>query len=213
MNLLKWCLDTTNNRLVISDASFTPFDLPPFFQGDAVPIELCLLQANPIGGFKTPYSKITDASYTVTIGLVSPSADPMTAVQYTFADLVFNGVDLWTGTLLLNVTEIDTLLGSARSATCYLEIVVTTGSGVQSTEFQQQTTVVATGLKTGMPAPQPGQTYVTTAQFKNEAARKVGLPGESFTLVSEDGLKGMNLRVTKDAVTGEYKFENDWIDL
>lgn len=208
MNLFRLFLDLTNNQLVVSDTNGAGFVLPPFYQGDVVPLELVLLEANPQGGVRKPYLVVNDASLTPRMALVTPH--PTAPTVHTFVDLAWNGVDRWQGLLPLNTAGITTLLGGNTSAQCHLEIELTTASGSTSTELQDVVAVKADGIKGGEPTILPGESYVTAAQFRNEAAKQRGLPGESITLTSLDGLASVTLALIKDPVTGEYRLDQNW---
>jgi hypothetical protein len=202
--LLKLYVDTERNKLVKSSTSTQEVTLPTFFQGDVVPITVTLLEPKSGGGISDPYSIVGDA-YTVKIGLTTPHATSGSETVHTNSNLTQSAENEHEGTLLLNATAVTTLLGSGTSADCQLEIEARTGSGTYSTELMRQVSVKADGLKTSTPVDLASETYPTTAEATATFAAKIGEAGDSITLVSPDGTKGIILYCTND---GEFKSDN-----
>ncbi len=203
--LLKLYVDTERNKLVKSASSTQEVTLPTFFQGDVVPISVTLLEPKTGGGIADPFSIVTD-SYTVKIGLTTPHATSGSETVHTNSNLTQNGTtNEHEGTLLLNATGVTTLLGSGTSATAQLEIEARTGSGTYSTELMREVTIKADGLKSSTPVDLATETYPTTAEATATFAAKIGSAGDSITLVSPDGAKGIILYCTND---GEFKSDN-----
>ena len=202
--LLKLYVDTERNKLVKSSTSTQEVTLPTFFQGDVVPISVTLLEPKAGGGISVPYSIVGDA-YTVKIGLTTPHATSGSETVHTNSNLTQSATNEHEGTLLLNATAVTTLLGSGTSADCQLEIEARTGSGTYSTELMRQVSVKADGLKTSTPVDLASETYPTTAEATATFAAKIGEAGDSITLVSPDGTKGIILYCTND---GEFKSDN-----
>jgi len=202
--LLKLYVDTERNKLVKSSTSTQEVTLPTFFQGDVVPISVTLLEPKAGGGISDPYSIVGD-TYTVKIGLTTPHATSGSETVHTNSNLTQSAENEHEGTLLLNATAVTTLLGSGTSADCQLEIEARTGSGTYSTELMRQVSVKADGLKTSTPVDLATETYPTTAEATATFAAKIGEAGDSITLVSPDGAKGIILYCTND---GEFKSDN-----
>ena len=202
--LLKLYVDTERNKLVKSSTSTQEVTLPTFFQGDVVPITVTLLEPKSGGGISDPYSIVGD-TYTVKIGLTTPHATSGSETVHTNSNLTQSAENEHEGTLLLNATAVTTLLGSGTSADCQLEIEARTGSGTYSTELMRQVSVKADGLKTSTPVDLASETYPTTAEATATFAAKIGESGDSITLVSPDGTKGIILYCTND---GEFKSDN-----
>ena len=202
--LLKLYVDTERNKLVKSATSTQEVTLPTFFQGDVVPISVTLLEPKAGGGISDPYSIVGD-TYTVKIGLTTPHATSGSETVHTNSNLTQSATNEHEGTLLLNATAVTTLLGSGTSADCQLEIEARTGSGTYSTELMRQVSVKADGLKTSTPVDLASETYPTTAEATATFAAKIGEAGDSITLVSPDGTKGIILYCTND---GEFKSDN-----
>ena len=202
--LLKLFVDTERNKLVKSATSTQEVTLPTFFQGDVVPISVTLLEPKSGGGISDPYSIVGD-TYTVKIGLTTPHATSGSETVHTNSNLTQSAENEHEGTLLLNATAVTTLLGSGTSADCQLEIEARTGSGTYSTELMRQVSVKADGLKTSTPVDLASETYPTTAEATATFAAKIGESGDSITLVSPDGTKGIILYCTND---GEFKSDN-----
>ena len=202
--LLKLYVDTERNKLIKSSTSTQEVTLPTFFQGDVVPISVTLLEPKAGGGISDPYSIVGD-TYTVKIGLTTPHATSGSETVHTNSNLTQSAENEHEGTLLLNATAVTTLLGSGTSADCQLEIEARTGSGTYSTELMRQVSVKADGLKTSTPVDLATETYPTTAEATATFAAKIGEAGDSITLVSPDGAKGIILYCTND---GEFKSDN-----
>ena len=202
--LLKLYVDTERNKLVKSSTSTQEVTLPTFFQGDVVPISVTLLEPKSGGGISDPYSIVGD-TYTVKIGLTTPHATSGSETVHTNSNLTQSAENEHEGTLLLNATAVTTLLGLGTSADCQLEIEARTGSGTYSTELMRQVSVKADGLKTSTPVDLASETYPTTAEATATFAAKIGESGDSITLVSPDGTKGIILYCTND---GEFKSDN-----
>jgi len=202
--LLKLYVDTERNKLVKSATSTQEVTLPTFFQGDVVPITVTLLEPKGGGGISDPYSIVGDA-YTVKIGLTTPHATSGSETVHTNSNLTQSATNEHEGTLLLNATAVTTLLGLGTSADCQLEIEARTGSGTYSTELMRQVSVKADGLKTSTPVDLASETYPTTAEATATFVAKIGEAGDSITLVSPDGTKGIILYCTND---GEFKSDN-----
>ena len=204
-SLLKLYVDTERNKLVKSASSTQEVTLPTFFQGDVVPISVTLLAPKTTGGIADPYSIVTD-SYTIKIGLTTPHPTAGQETVHTNSNLTQNGdTNEHEGTLLLNANGVGTLLGSTTSATAQLEIEARTGSGTYSTELMREVTVKADGLKTSTPVDLASDTYPTTAEANATFVSKIGTAGDSITLVSPDGTKGIILYCTNN---GEFKSDN-----
>ena len=202
--LLKLYVDTERNKLVKSATSTQEVTLPTFFQGDVVPIAVTLLEPKSGGGISDPFSIVTD-SYTVKIGLTTPHATSGSETVHTNSNLTQSATNEHEGTLLLNATGVTTLLGSGTSASAQLEIEARTGGGTYSTELMREVTVKADGLKSSTPVDISTETYPTTAEATATFAAKIGSAGDSITLVSPDGTKGIILYCTND---GEFKSDN-----
>ena len=159
-----------------------------------------MLEPKTTGGISDPFSTVTD-SYTVKIGLTTPHATSGSETVHTNSNLTQNENNIHEGTLLLNATAVTTLLATGTSATCQLEIEARTASGTYSTELMREVTVKADGLKTSTPVTIGSETYPTSAEATATFAAKVGGAGDSITLVSPDGAKGIILYCTND---GEF---------
>ena len=203
--LLKLYVDTERNKLVKSATSAQEVTLPTFFQGDVVPIAVTLLEPKSGGGISDPFSIVTD-SYTVKIGLTTPHATSGSETVHTNSNLTHDATtNEHEGTLLLNATGVTTLLSGGTSASAQLEIEARTGGGTYSTELMRQVSIKADGLKTSTPVDIATETYPTTAEATATFAAKIGTAGDSITLVSPDGTKGIILYCTND---GEFKSDN-----
>jgi hypothetical protein len=203
--LLKLYVDTERNKLVKSATSAQEVTLPTFFQGDVVPIAVTLLEPKSGGGISDPFSIVTD-SYTVKIGLTTPHATSGSETVHTNSNLTHDATtNEHEGTLLLNATGVTTLLSGGTSASAQLEIEARTGGGTYSTELMRQVSIKADGLKSSTPVDIATETYPTTAEATATFAAKIGTAGDSITLVSPDGTKGIILYCTND---GEFKSDN-----
>lgn len=174
MGLLKLFVDVDRKALVKSATSTSGFVLPVLFQGDTIGVELTCLTANPTGGLSSPYSKVTLTGYSLRVGIGSTptgsGTDTPAALQTSFT---LNGDDTtFSGTLALNTSGINTLIGSASSVAAVFEIELTSGSEV-TTIYQGAITLKADLLETGATVPTPTDEYYTKNQSNQLFAQAV----------------------------------------
>lgn len=198
MGLLKLYVDVQNRRLVTSTRNAQPFTLPAFVQGDTMAIELYLVQPDTSGGLSSPLTLLTETTYTVKIGIVTPHPSSPTAhsVLTLTADPDHANNGRYYGSFPLG-SGITTLLGAATSATATFEIELSS-AGDYDTPVQTACTVKAAGITNSTPDTAAGDTYPTTAEANNTYVKKVGGAGETFTLKSPDGTKSILFWVDND---------------
>jgi hypothetical protein len=198
MGLLKLYVDVQNNRLVVSSRIASPFVLPSFIQGDVIPIELYLVEPNISGGLSEQLSLLTEITYTVKLGIVTPSASsPVAHAVITLsADPSYSTNGKYTGSLALG-SGITTLLGSATSVTSTFEVELTSATDIR-TPIQIPCTVKAGGISSATPDTPAADTYPTANEVANTYVKKVGGAGEGFILKSPDGLHSVLIWVDND---------------
>ena len=200
MGLLKLYVDVQNRRLVTSTRNASPFVLPSFIQGDTMAVELYLLEPNTSGGLSSPLTLLTETSYTVKVGIVTPhpTAPTAHAVLTLTVDPDHANNGKYYGSLPLGA-GITSLLDGSTSKTSTFEIEISSAGDVD-TPVQVACTVKAGGITNSTPDTAAGDTFPTTAEANNTYVKKVGGAGESFTLKSPDGTKSILFWVDNDGV-------------
>lgn len=200
MGLLKLYVDVQNRRLVTSTRNSTVFVLPSFVQGDVMAVELYLLEPNTSGGLSSPLTLLTDTTYTVKIGIVTPHPTSPTAhsVLTLTADPDHANNGRYYGSFPLGA-GITSLLGSATSASATFEIELSSAGDID-TPVQVACTVKAAGISSSTPDTAAGDTYPTHAEANNTYVKKTGDAGAGFTLTSPDGTKSVYIWVDNDGV-------------
>lgn len=198
MGLLKLYVDVQNRRLVTSTRNASPFVLPSFIQGDTMAVELYLLEPNTSGGLSSPLTLLTETSYTVKVGIVTPHATTPTAhaVLTLTVDPDNSNNGKYYGSLPLGA-GITTLLGSGTSADATFEVEISSAGDVD-TPVQVACKVKAGGITNSTPDTSAGDTYPTHAEANNTYVRQVMLPGQSIQMSSADGVAKFLIYVGSD---------------
>lgn len=183
-------MDWFNKRLIKSRYSSSPFVLPAFFQGDIVPIQIQIVEPNPAGG---PNDYVVPEIGSMGLKLAvsaTPTGTPTTpapfVTQFTWSQNT--NESYFYADVAFNTTELDTFLGSAASATAYLEIEVTESSSI-TTVLQETFTIKAQIIETGTLTVAAGQTPLSFELANQLFARKLMNPGETLTIPSPDGTR------------------------
>lgn len=100
------------------------------------------------------------------------------------------------GDLPLNTTEIDTYIGSLPSRTANFELTLMPG---HTTILQIQGNLSAVGDEGLSFVPVPSDQYFTAAASDERYVRRVGLPGQTFIMVSPNGLYQYEIGVDDNA--------------
>lgn len=187
---LKLFINTSNNTLLAgqsSTQSVDPSSLPLFF-GDTLQLTIYLLEL-PAG-----YSAADPASSTLEtvdiaglqlfLYLTHGEIDgDIYAQQIAFTpDLVNN---CFTGNLALNTAALDTLLGAATSAQCWLKIGYVQG-GLQTTVFSK-TVTIGVGLPAEALVVPPGQTPLSAEVANATYLTQAPVAGRPIYLESANG--------------------------
>lgn len=163
------------------------FILPEFQDQDRIPIQLQILKLSPGGGTSVPYEIVDPAGYSATVAIVN------SALSTTLALVELDGIEgqYLTGLLNLNTTE----MGTAFTGVKRIEAVFAVSANDVTGTVGAQRPIVITyaAIRSGTPTPTPGISYLTEAQIIQLVALKVGNAGDTITLVSPDGTKGVIL--------------------
>lgn len=120
--IYNWYIDIYGKRLVQSTTNSAPVELPKFYQGDVVTLNIYLLDRT--GNVTPPFSTINLASYDLKVAVGIKNGTPGSTIytnQYTWAKA--GGNTYFTGDLPFNTAAIDSLIGSSPSNnTAYLEV-------------------------------------------------------------------------------------------
>jgi hypothetical protein len=206
---LKLYIDWTNKRLQQGLRNTGTFNLPTFFQGDIVPVQVYLLEPDPDSG-PTSFSKIDISNIALLLAVnaappVGNGVDTPIITQYTwqkntqesyfYADVAFN------------TAGVGTLLGASASAPAYLEIEATEGAG-KTTLIQQSITIKAEIIEAGsLSVAAPATPLSLEVAMQLFAMKRMGA-GETLTLVGPGNAKGVQLGANDDG-----SLQTDTIDL
>lgn len=191
MGLLRLYVDLTARKLVASQKSTAGYGMPAMVYGDVMSLEVMLLQPAIGAGINSPYSIIDISSIGLQVGIGTPGGTPA-ALQNTWTKIEGNTV--FSGAFNLNTAGIAALLGSNSQVNSTFEIEVDS-AGDTDTPIQISVTLKKPVISAGAPTPIPGTEYLTTTTAAATYARLYGNPGQTITLISENGLWGRTLGV------------------
>lgn len=203
MGLQRLYIDLTARKLVTSNFSTAGFGLPAMVQGDTATLELMFLKPVAGGAINAPYSIVNISGYDLVVAIGTPGGTPA-ALQNTWTAIEGNTV--FSGVLSLNTAGITALLGANNQVTSTFEIELGL-AGDYDTPIQIPVVLKKAVIATGSPVPPPGTEYYTVPAANATFVRKLGLAGETITLVSPNGVYGRILGVdnngnaTDDIVT------------
>jgi len=126
LNLFNVFLVVDLKTLVKHAASQDSINLPDLYQGESPPTAFTLLQANPAGGYQSPWSKVSPALYSLRMGLFLTSSGAQLAFQDTWTDDAAAGLKY--GNFDYDSAAITTALGGNASIACTWESEVTTAA-------------------------------------------------------------------------------------
>lgn len=196
MALLKLILNRATGQLVTSQEQPTPFNLPAFVQGDTLAIEFSIVEPAPsLGVGKVAYVSLAPYSLKIGVGgqpLGNGSVTPA-ALQTSWTLSADNYT--YSGSLALNTTEINTLIGSAHSVAAWFEIEVrVVATGGYETVFGKLTSLRAQLIAAGSSTPvSPDSPALSVAEAFATYVPRVGQAGGSIILISSDGAYAVQL--------------------
>ena len=190
--------------IVAGPTSSTIIALPQFVQGDSPTLNLWPLVRTATYPRGVPYSNLSIAGFTpeVSIGQKVGTGGTIYTQQLTWTASVDPlNPNYWTAIFPMNTAGINTLLGSAASASAYFEIKLLSG-GVASTLVQQSVNVQASVFTPGALITPPGFNPASV-EYVNATFLTRKIQG-AVQLVSQDGTKKAWLYLDNDGT-----FHND----
>ena len=127
LNLLNIFLSLDWKALVPHAGSMDKIALPAFYQGESPTVGFTLLNLNPTGGFQSPWSKVSPASYSLRMGLFLTSSGAQLAFQNTWAD--DSALGLKYAELTYDSAAITAALAAASSININWEAEITNTAG------------------------------------------------------------------------------------
>lgn len=171
-----------NKLLQFSDFNGGVITLPPFNKYENVPFEIVIVEddVTAVGPPKFSRVDISPLSMSIALNDTYDVATPL-AYQNTFAkDEIFN---VFSGSLSLNTSALNTWLGSSTYKDGIFEIEIQEGSNV-SKIYQATVRVNNSVAQVGATVPSPADEYYTKAQADQQFVKPVGDAGRQVTLTS-----------------------------
>ena len=192
MSLFQYNLFVTvdDQKLVMASTGGGTYTLPALIIGDMVPFSVQLLRkTGGLGSMVYTIINPSGLSLTMAIGKEGDSAPPAVQTSWTISNQSF------VGSLDLSPAGLTTEFNSGSQL--YFELKVTDSVSSQRV-YHQPANLKLPVIPSSVINPTPGVTYPTLAQANATYARKVGLAGESITLLSADGTKSIMLYAGND---------------
>ena len=160
-------IDTASRKSVAGLTSTSERSLPTLVQGETISVEIFFLE--PTGTITAPYDKVDMSGHTLKVGLcggggvpIGTSGPVLVAYQDTW---VWDGTnEKFTGSLVLNTTDLATFIGAASSKSSTLEVEATPSGGSPIKYLQAPVTVKAEVIEQGSMAPTPSSEYYTKVE-------------------------------------------------
>lgn len=197
---LKLYVDWFSKSLITNPGSITPFVMPPFFEGDTVPIRITILEPDPNGSVNSfIYPPIDNMSLKLGVSdtPTGTAGGPALLVSQFVWTKVTGSKPYFEATVAFNSGALGAFIGAAASATAFLELEITEGAAV-TTIYQGQITIKAEVIESGSVAVVPGLTALDL-----DTAMALFLPrrseaGATWTSTSPNGLVHRTLGVRDD---------------
>lgn len=186
-------VDMQNRQLASFNGSVTTFRLS---QDNVVSLKVMCLNPSATSSPATPRYVLQDMAGLALQAEVGPTPEgnPHPAVLASQPALVWDPTNKWfAGDLDLNTEGIDTFLGTRSSDTAYFELSLIINSGLVTILPQLPFTLLAVLAGLGGQSPTPAQSFYTSAQSDSKFVPQVGAPGQTFQLVSPNGLLGIEV--------------------
>jgi hypothetical protein len=174
-------IDTVTGGLVSGPANPAPATLPRLTQGDTISLRIYLLARTTTYPLSNPFAIINNANLSLK-GAIGPkdgtAGSTLYTQQFTWTKDAAN--QYFSGDLPLNTAGITSLLGANPTANAFLEFEYTQ-NGFPTTVYQEQVTIHAEVIETGVITVPAGQTALSV-----EEANATFLKPENngFTLVN-----------------------------
>jgi hypothetical protein len=193
-------LDCDKRRFALSFSSDVVAVAPNLVQGESVPFQLYFLDAtgNPTGA---PYSYADFSTATVKMaicgGAGTPTGTPAVAIiaqQDTWSNIT-NGKS---GLLNMDTTQVAAFLSSSDQRSSTIEIEVTPSGGSPVKYISQSIQVRAAVIQSGSEVPVSVTQYFSKTEALATFVPKIGLPGQTITLVCPNGTKALIFGIRDD---------------
>jgi len=190
---LKFAVDISQRKLVLSPYRPEPFVLPVLVQGDTISLEIQLCEPNYGAGFGR-YSLVNIANLTLRAAIIGHrpignASDTPEVLQTSW--IKDTATNTFKGVLSMGA-GVTTLLGAASSVDAYFEIETKDGdTGYYDTVYPWALcTIRAEAIEDGVLVSPPvsGGSALTVQEGNQIYVKRRGLPGEMFSLVSANGL-------------------------
>ena len=192
--------DISNKKLVVNSTSGEDFILPAFYPEDKISWTVQLLEVNPSGGQRAPYSVIdaTGKELTIKIGNLADGVIVASALPGAFA--VIN--QAFSGYLELNTVNMVAAMSGQTSITRTIEFQIGDVDSVTMTTLQKTVTIKKELITSGSPTAIPNVRYYTSdeidAMFVRFDNSSVASRGRTVTLYSPDGTALRQIGVNND---------------
>jgi hypothetical protein len=174
------------------------------FQGTEISLRVYLLQ--PTGNsINLPYSTVVIDSSALRIGIDSAPIGTTTGTPAAFQNsfTVNTSISAFEGTIDLNTSGIDTLIGSNSTVDVVFSMDVDQGTGVEQL-VEESITVKAQLMAPGATGTVPNDNAIGENVALGTFVKKVGDDGERIMLKDSTGTYGVFISVGSD---GEIKFD------
>lgn len=188
---LKLYVDTFTGRLCTSPNSNQSPGTPVFFQGDVKAMQIHLLEPAPtLGTGNYTYPDISNMTLLMAIGSAPTGTvgGPTPIItQFTWTKVGTGGTTpYFTAEVGFNTAGVATLIGTASSATAYMEVQVSEGTAVQ-TYLQIPITINAELIESGTLAVASVLTPISREEAVAMFVQYLAPNGSTITLPSPDG--------------------------
>lgn len=183
MATLRLYVNLARKALQFSDQSGSAFVLPTFYKYETVPLEITLVEPDPVSQLRYIKPDISNIALSVAINDTLDDGSPL-AQQTTWTK--DTTARTFTGNLELNTAGFNSFLGSSAEKAAYFEIELTEGTARWKV-IVAGITVKNAVQQPATTAPSPVQEYYTKAQLDQMFAKYLNGAGQTFTLRSPSG--------------------------
>lgn len=189
---LRLFIDIDGKTLVSSENSSNAFELPPFYQGDTVALEIMLLKrtASYNGGYGVGaiFERVVPTGLGLRVGIGTPNPATATTPPFYQNSFTANASDgIFTGTLEIGASAASTALNGQTSVALTLEVEVEEG-GAYTTAIQIGCTLKAEVIEAGATSPPtPAESYPTRSEADSRYVRFIMGNGQTITIPDSTG--------------------------
>lgn len=192
-------IDIVNRRLAFSFLNAATINLPPFVQGETLPLQLYFLK--PIQGAENPFEYVDFSGSTIKVGITNFEGQPHGQLPHTviaFQDTFSAIPNGFSGLLSLNTAGIETFLTDFAVRDSTFEVEVTEPASFPVKYLQVPVTLKSEVIDGAASVPVPTSDYMTRNESNAAFVKKIGLPGETVQFTSPNGVWGRILGVRDD---------------